>query len=57
MTPTSAASPGKLADFSLVDGDPTQKMSDIRRVVLTVKDGAIYDPAKLLAALGIKPGV
>src|SRR5262245_12279371 len=40
---------GKLADMILVDGDPTKNISDIRRVVLTVKDGAVYDPAKLLA--------
>ena len=47
--------PGKLADMILVDGDPTNDISDIRRVVLTVKDGAVFDPAKLYAAIGVKP--
>jgi hypothetical protein len=46
---------GKLADMILVDGDPTRNISDIRRVVLTVKDGTVYDPAKLYAAIGVKP--
>ena len=49
--------PGKLADLILVDGDPTRKISDIRRVVLTVKDGMVYDPAELYRTLGVKPAV
>ncbi|HEY7213417.1 MAG TPA: amidohydrolase family protein [Thermoanaerobaculia bacterium] len=49
--------PGKLADMILVDGDPTKNISDIRRVVLTVKDGAVYDPAKLYEVIGVKPAV
>ena len=48
---------GKLADMILVDGDPTKSISDIRRVLLTVKDGATYDPAKLYEAIGVKPAV
>ncbi len=47
--------PGKLADLILVDGDPVARISDIRRVVLTVKDGVIYDPAELYRAIGVKP--
>ncbi len=49
--------PGKLADLILVDGDPPRKISDIRRVVLTVKDGTVYDPAELYRTLGVKPAV
>jgi imidazolonepropionase-like amidohydrolase len=49
--------PGKLADLILVDGDPTRNISDIRRVVLTIKDGVIYDPAELYRAVGMKPAV
>jgi imidazolonepropionase-like amidohydrolase len=49
--------PGKLADLILVDGDPTVKIGDIRRVTLVVKDGVIYDPAKLYGEIGVKPGV
>jgi imidazolonepropionase-like amidohydrolase len=47
--------PGKLADLILVDGDPLQRISDIRRVVLTVKDGLSYDPNAIWVTLGVKP--
>lgn len=49
--------PGKLADLILIDGDPLARMSDIRRVVLTVKDGIVFDPAAVYASIGIKPAV
>jgi imidazolonepropionase-like amidohydrolase len=49
--------PGKLADVILVDGDPTADIRTIRRVVLTVKDGTVYDPAKLWAEVGVKPAI
>ncbi len=48
---------GKLADLILVDGDPTRNISDIRRVTLVVKDGVMYDPAKLYRAIGVKPAM
>ncbi|HSG41372.1 MAG TPA: amidohydrolase family protein [Thermoanaerobaculia bacterium] len=47
--------PGKLADLFLVDGDPAARISDIRRVVLTVKDGVVFDPAAINRAVGMKP--
>jgi imidazolonepropionase-like amidohydrolase len=50
-----SVAPGKLADLILVDGDPTSRISDIRRVVLTVKDGVVYDPAALYQALAVQP--
>jgi imidazolonepropionase-like amidohydrolase len=46
---------GKLADLVLVDGDPTQRISDIRGTWLVVKNGLLYRPAELYAALGVKP--
>ncbi|MGI8499295.1 MAG: amidohydrolase family protein [Gemmatimonadaceae bacterium] len=46
---------GKLADLVLVDGDPTMRIGDIRRTALVVKDGIVYMPDELYAALGIKP--
>jgi len=46
--------PGKLADFILVDGDPTQNISDIRRVTLVVKDGRVFDPKEIYAEMGIR---
>jgi hypothetical protein len=47
--------PGKLADLILVDGDPTTDISDIRRVVMVIKDGRVYDPAAIYRALGVVP--
>lgn len=47
--------PGKLADFILVDGDPVANIGDIRRVVLTVKDGVVYKTAELWQVVGVKP--
>lgn len=47
--------PGKLADVILIDGDPTADIRNVRRVVLTVRDGLVYDPAKLYAEIGVKP--
>ncbi|HXU29050.1 MAG TPA: amidohydrolase family protein [Thermoanaerobaculia bacterium] len=46
---------GKLADLVLIDGDPTTKISDIRRAVLTVKGGTVYDTASLWRAVGVAP--
>jgi imidazolonepropionase-like amidohydrolase len=47
--------PGKLADLILVDGDPSVRIADIRKVDLVMKDGVLYDPAALYAALGVLP--
>jgi len=46
---------GKKADVVLIDGDPAARISDVRRVVTVVKDGAIYDPEAIHRALGIQP--
>ena len=46
---------GKLADMILVDGDPTQRMSDIRRTSLVIKGGRVYEPANLYGAIGVRP--
>ena len=45
---------GKLADFIIVDGDPTRNMSDIRRIVTVVKDGLVFDPNALYAEVGVR---
>jgi hypothetical protein len=47
--------PGKLADLVLIDGDPARRISDVRRTVLTVKDGVVYRPAELYRELGVRP--
>ena len=44
--------PGKLADFIIVDGDPTKNISDIRRVVRVVKDGKVFDPVAIYRGAG-----
>lgn len=46
---------GKLADLILVDGNPTERISDIRRISLVVKDGNIYEPAALYKNIGVSP--
>ena len=46
--------PGKFADFILIDGDPTQNISDVRKVVTVVKDGKVYDSKAVYAELGIR---
>lgn len=47
--------PGKLADLVLVDGNPADNISDIRKTVLVVKDGVVYKPAELYTELGVTP--
>jgi imidazolonepropionase-like amidohydrolase len=47
--------PGRLADVVLVEGDPTVRISDIRRARLVVKDGVVYEPDRLYAAIGVTP--
>jgi len=46
---------GKLADLTLVNGDPVASISDIRKTALVVKDGVLYKPDELYAALGVTP--
>jgi imidazolonepropionase-like amidohydrolase len=45
--------PGKLADLVLVDGNPLASISDVRKTVVTVKDGAVYEAAALYRELGV----
>jgi imidazolonepropionase-like amidohydrolase len=47
--------PGKQADVILIDGDPTMRISDIRKVELTVRGGVVYRAADLDRVLGIAP--
>jgi hypothetical protein len=46
---------GKRADFVLVDGNPAEHISDIRRCRVVMKDGTLYNSADLYAAVGIQP--
>ena len=46
---------GKLADFFLVPGDPTQDLKAIKKVAMVVKGGTVYFPDEIYPRLGIKP--
>jgi hypothetical protein len=46
---------GKLADFLLVPGDPTQDLQLLRQARMVVKDGVVLYPAEVHAALAFKP--
>jgi imidazolonepropionase-like amidohydrolase len=46
---------GKLADLTLVIGDPVANISDIRKTALVVKNGVVYKPQELYSALGVAP--
>jgi hypothetical protein len=45
---------GKLADLVMIDGDPIADIGAIRRVGLVMKGGVTYEPAALLAELGVR---
>jgi enamidase len=48
---------GKQADLVVIDGDPSARIEDIRRVDLVFKEGIGYDPAKLIASVRGKVGL
>ena len=45
---------GKVADLVIVDGRPTERIADLRKVHRVVRAGRVYDPAELLAAAGVR---
>lgn len=47
--------PGKAADLLLVQGDPSRDMGDLRKGVLVLKDGVVFEPDALYRAVGIAP--
>jgi imidazolonepropionase-like amidohydrolase len=47
--------PGKRADFLLVEGNPAERISDIRRCRLVMKNGVLYKSDDVYNAVGIKP--
>ena len=46
---------GKLADFFLIPGDPTQDIAAIKTVSLVAKDGVFYFPSEIYPRFGIRP--
>jgi len=41
--------------LDLIAGDPFANIANVGNVALTVKDGNLYNPAELNAALGMAP--
>ena len=48
---------GKLADFFLVPGDPTQDLKAIKRISMVVSDGVAYFPSEIYPHFGMTPFV
>jgi enamidase len=48
---------GKQADLVIVEGDPSQNISDVRNVRMVFKQGVGYDPAKLRDSVAGKVGL
>ena len=46
---------GKYADLVLVNGNPTERISDIRHVDTVIKGGEVYRPSEMYPAFGIRP--
>ena len=46
---------GKRADVILVDGNPLENISDIRKVSTVFSGGRMYQPAALWTSVGFKP--
>jgi len=48
-----SVTPGKAADLVVIDGDPTVNISDIRKPVVVVKNGLLFDPKAVYHELGV----
>jgi imidazolonepropionase-like amidohydrolase len=46
---------GKVADVIVVDGRPTERIGDLRRLTHVIRAGRVYEPAALRAALAPTP--
>ena len=46
---------GKLADFFLIPGDPTQELKAIKSIAMVVKNGTVYFPSEIYSHFGIAP--
>jgi imidazolonepropionase-like amidohydrolase len=47
--------PGKRADILIVDGNPLENISDIRKVNTVFAGGRMYQPGALWTSVGFKP--
>ena len=48
---------GKQADLVVIDGDPSTRIDDVRKVMLVFKQGVGYDPEKLIASVRGRVGL
>ncbi|MCU1244427.1 MAG: amidohydrolase [Acidobacteria bacterium] len=48
-----SVTPGKAADLVIIDGDPTVNISDIRRPVVVVKNGLLFNAQAVYHELGV----
>jgi len=46
---------GKVSDLVLLDGNPLQDISAVRRGVLVMKGNTLYRPNELYRAVGVEP--
>ena len=46
--------PGRRADLMVVDGNPLERISDLRRVVSVVTEGRMYSSARLARSVGFR---
>ncbi len=54
---TGSIAAGKQADLVVLDGNPAERIADIEKVSLIFKDGAGYDPQRLLASIRGQAGM
>ena len=47
--------PGKYADMVLIDGRPDERISDVRNVVWTMKEGLLYESDAVYREIGVGP--
>jgi len=46
--------PGRIADLIIIDGNPSERISDIRLIRTVIKNGRVYQPKQLLQSQGWK---
>ena len=46
---------GKVADLVIVEGNPLERIGNIRNTKFVVADGRVYDCARLWQSVGFKP--
>ena len=46
--------PGKIADIIVVNGDPTSRIQDIRKIETVIQSGNVLKPAALYPAIGLR---